>query len=272
MKKNRNINDYKDTVRSNSDFFKKYYYHSIIDSNLIKLDCILKYGILSKKLIERNNLIKSYTHQENDFDSKNGSEYISLSEYSDNCEFSQMFESFSLHTLTSLSLLVDRDIDVLSVGDKETYFDDEIFIKDKIDRVKISGIILPSHLSNQKVSDTCFLANDLSCYTKRYINNLIDYIEKYFNRKIDREKIFISLNNLWNILEEYESPERWVDSAHVTQKKRYGIDFRDELATMLNELWSERINISNPNYIDIVKYINNDLPIYEIGSTLRKLR
>ena len=114
--------------------------------------------------------------------------------------------------------------------------------------------------------------NDLSCYTKRYINNLIDYIEKYFNRKIDREKIFISLNNLWDILEEYESPERWVDSAHVTQKKRYGIDFRDELATVLNELWSERINISNPNYIDIVKYINNDLPIYEIGSTLRKLR
>ena len=270
MKKIRKIDDYKDTVRSNSEFFKNYYYHSIIDSNLIKLECILKYGILSKKLIERNNLIKSYTHQSNDFDSKNGSEYISLSEYSDKCEFSQMFESFSLHTLTSLSLLVDRDIEVLSVGDKETYFDDEIFVKDKIDRDKISGIILPSHLSNQKVSDTCFLANDLSCYTKRYINNLIDYIESYFNKKIDREKLLSSLKELHNILEEYESPERWVDSAHVTQKKRYGLDFRDELATILNELWSERINISNPNYLDIVKYINNDLPIYEIGSTLVK--
>lgn len=272
MKKNRNIEDYKDTIKNNSDFFKSYYYHSIIDSNLMKLECILKYGILSKKLIEKNNIINVYTHQGNDFDSKNGDTFVSLSEYNDNTEFNKVFESFALHTLTSLSLLIDKNILVSRIGEKETYFDDEIFVKEKVDKSKIKGIILPSHLSNQKITETCFLANDLNCYTRKYIDNLIDYIEIYFNKKIDREKILISLKQLWDIFKRFERPENWIDMAVETQKKEYGLDLRDEIAIILNELWSEKLKIDNPNFIEIVKYINQDLPIYEIGKTLKKIK
>jgi len=42
MNKIRDTKQYINTVKSNRDFFESYYYHSIIDLNLIKLDSILK--------------------------------------------------------------------------------------------------------------------------------------------------------------------------------------------------------------------------------------
>ncbi len=52
MDKIRDIDKYIDTVKLHSNFFKSYYFHSLIDLNLTKLDSILHYGILSKNLIE----------------------------------------------------------------------------------------------------------------------------------------------------------------------------------------------------------------------------
>ena len=127
MDKINDIGKYIDTVKSHSDFFKKYYFHSLIDLNLTKLDSILRYGILSKNLIQQKGLTSLYTHDASDFDSKNGNTYVSLTQYTDNCEFSTMFESFPLHTLTCLSLLVNKSIDVENHGERQTFFDDELF-------------------------------------------------------------------------------------------------------------------------------------------------
>ena len=52
------IGQYIDTVKDNDDFFGNYYFHSIIDLNLVKLDYILKYGILSRKEIEELKLLE----------------------------------------------------------------------------------------------------------------------------------------------------------------------------------------------------------------------
>jgi len=56
MDKIRDIGKYIDTVKSHSDFFKRYYFHSLIDLNLTKLDSILRYGILSKNLISKKSV------------------------------------------------------------------------------------------------------------------------------------------------------------------------------------------------------------------------
>lgn len=276
MDKNYEIKNYVNTIQNNHDFFTQFYYHSLIDLNLIKLDYILQYGILSKRQIEKNRLASIYTHSGCDFDSKNGTKYISLSEYTDKCSFSTMFESFSFHTMTSLSLMVAKDIDVTKQGERETYFDDELFCLDTIDKLKLRGILLPEHLSNQKIKEVNCLPNDLSCYTRSYINNWLKCTEQYFSQKIPNsyiEELRISFEQLWDIIEEYESPEKWIASAIKTQRKKYGKDIKDILASILQYMWSLKYGIENPNYLDIIMLLNQEkLPIYEIQEkTLKKI-
>ena len=71
------IEQYIDTVRNNDDFFRNYYFHSIIDLNLVKLDYILKFGILSRKEIEKLELLSYYIHSIDSYECKNGMDYIS---------------------------------------------------------------------------------------------------------------------------------------------------------------------------------------------------
>lgn len=268
MKKIRNTSNYIDTVKNNSDFFLKYYYHSLIDLNLVKLDLILKNGILSKKLIEQKNLVNLYTHPANDYDSKNGNMYVSLTEYKSDSSFSEMFESFALHTLSSTSILVNKKINIEKEGEKETFFDDEVFCLNSVNKENIEGIILPEHLTNLCIGEVNCLPNDLSCYTKSYINNWIYNMETYFKEKIssdDLKQIKISLEQLCDIFEHYESPEKWVGSAVESQQREYGMDIKDVLALILEKLWSKKLSIKEPKYIDVLMNINQqNLPIYEI--------
>lgn len=268
MHKIRNIAKYIDTIEENKVFFKNYYFHALIDLNLVKMDSILQNGILSKKLIEQKNLIDLYTHDERDFDSKNGNSYISLTEYRDHCEFNPMFDSFSCHTLTSISLLVDKSISVAKDGERRSYFDDEVFYPNLIPKSQIEGIILPEHLSELLISQVNCLPNDISCYTREYLNHWIQCMQLYFKKELSKQNISDIKNGweqLWSILEEYESPERWIQSAIRTQHDQYGKDLKDILANILHNLWSEKFGLYNPKYMDILMQINeNNLPVYEI--------
>ena len=265
MEKQYKEKDYKRIITIYKEFFMDYYYHSIIDLNLTKLDSILEYGILSKRLIEMKKIINLYTHNAESYDSKNGNDYISLSEFSDNTAFSKMFESFTLHTLSCVSLMIDKDINVEEKGKIETFFDDEIFVKDYISTNHIKGIILPSHLSNMSISEVNCLPNDIECYTKKYITNWIKVMEIYFKKEIEKDKIWKSLNEFWDILEEYEQPEKWLQSAVKQQRKIHGEDIKDILAEELNKLWCEKLQRTNPSYLDVIMAINKDrFPVYEI--------
>lgn len=268
MDKIQDVKKYFSTIQENSDFFKQYYYHSIIDLNLIKMDQILQYGILSKKLIEQYKLATIYTHSSCDLDSKNGDTFISLSEYTDNCTFSTMFESFTLHTLTSLSLMVNKQINISKKGERETYFDDEIFCFGSIDKHQIEGIILPEHLSTLKINEVNCLPNDLSCYSRSYINNWLKCTEEYFGTQIPTpyiNELKVSYEQFWNIIREYESPEKWIGLAIKIQREKYGKDLKDTLAEILHLSWSIKYGIENPRYLDVIMLLNNqNLPIYEI--------
>ena len=276
MDKIREVKKYFSTIQENRDFFKQYYYHSIIDLNLIKLDQILQYGILSKKLIEQYKLATIYTHPSCDLDSKNGDTFISLSEYTDNCSFSTMFESFTLHTLTSLSLMVNKQINISKKGEREAYFDDEIFCPGSIDKHQIEGIILPEHLSNLKINQVSCLPNDLSCYSRSYINNWLKCTEEYFGAQIPTpyiNNLKTSHEQFWNIIREYESPEKWIELANRTQREKYGKDIKDILAEVLQYSWSLKYGVENPGYLEIIMLLNDqNLPIYEIKEkSLKKL-
>ena len=263
--KDHDIKKYKNIVQSNHSFFKQFYYHSIIDSNLIKFDSILENGILTKKMIEYSGLPTLYTHSADDYDSKNGNDFISLTKYTNKSTLSSMFESFAWHTLSSLSLMIDKNIKTTSIGDKEIYFNDEIFSSLTISTDNIKGILLPDILSNKSFDRICPLANDLTCYTRNYLNNWIYQVEEYFNQTIDKEKILGSVNELWDILNKDGSPEKWFNYALERQKYDTGSNVNEVLANIIKELWQNKLKLENPKFIDVVKIINDDrYPIYEI--------
>lgn len=271
MDKIRDINSYKDTILQNEEFFQSHYYHSLIDLNLVKLDLILRYGLLCKRLIESQQLPSIYTHHADDWDSKNGNTFISLTEYNDKCTFSTMFDSFAMHTMTSVSVMVNKDIEISKVGERETYFDDEVFCKKSIASSKLEGIILPSHLTTMPINQMNCLPTDLSCYTTRYINHWIDCMENYFERKIPRQVILESKDQLWDILEDYGSPEKWINSAIQQQRKLHGQDIKDVMAQVLHDLWKQKLGLQNPTCIDVIQRINHEkLPVYEIQPTFLK--
>ncbi len=268
MNKHRDIQEYKNTVRENEDFFGNYYYHALIDLNLIKLDGILAHGILSKQGIEDNMLPSIYTHHACSFDSKNGDTFVSLSQYPGDCQFNQLFESFSMHTLTSVSLLVSKDIPVQKIGTRETFFEDELFCFRKIDKSFLEGILLPEHLSNQPISQINCLPNDLACYTRSYINHWLSVTEHYFEHNIPQnylEKLKKSFDSFWDIIERYDNPNNWIEAAIETQKLECGKDLKDILASILEYCWSLKLQQENLTYMDIVQNLNKEhLPIYEI--------
>lgn len=271
------IGCFRDTVRSNDSFFRSYLFHSIIDLNLIKLDYILEHGILSRRYIEARNLLSFYVHSLRSYDCKNGFDYISLVDYdklansSEGCTFSNMFEAFSLHTLTSLSVMLDRDIELFEKGELESLFDDEVFAKDEISNSHIKGIILPNYLTNKKLNEIPFLPGDYFCYTLKSINHLVDCMEVYFNRKIPRDILIDSVKQLWEINDKnFERPSiKW--SLDI-QREMYGLDMKDILSEIISYLWCEKLQKDNLTYMDVIKSINNDrYPIYEIGKALKKV-
>lgn len=274
MNKIRRPYDYIDTVREHDSFFKSYYYHSVIDLNLVKLDSILQHGILCKAEIEEKQLPGIYTHSARDFDSKNGNTFVSLAEYSDETAFLEMFESFTVHTLSCVSLLVDKRVSVVSEGERETFFDDEVFCYQGVPKNAILGIILPEHLVNLKISQVCCLTSDIDNYRKRYVEHWILEMEKYFGEKIDQEFLLSKVIELGTIFEEVSRPERWVSSCLENQRKKFGCDLIDALAMELERLWLRRIGVDTLKYIEAIDYINREsLPVYEIGKkSLKRIR
>lgn len=266
------ISDYKETVLANKDFFKHYYYHSIIDLNLVKLDSILKNGILSKKQIERNKLPAIYTHLADDEDSKNGFTYVSLSQFDDNSVVNKVFESFAMHALTSVSVMVNKDIKVYGAGEQITYFSDEVFAYSHIPKEHIRGIIYPSHLTNLSISEIPCLPKSMACYEPDFINKWIEYMEKYFGLQLDRRKILDNYRLLKSIIDQYT----YVAHGELVindQKNKYGIDFLDVLASELQTCWSKKVGVEHPTFTNVISYINDtNLPIYEISKkSLKKI-
>lgn len=272
MQKNYQIyREYLETLKNNRYFFGNYYYHAVIDFNLIKLDSILKNGILPKNAIEQNHLPNIYTHSSFSNYSKNGSKYISLTKYDDR-ELYQYFDSFALHTLTSISLLIDKGITINNEGERETNFRDEIF-SERIYPSSIKGILVPSHIINSKINELPSLCNEMGCYTKLYLNNLICVIETYFDSTIDKQKIYKSLEKFWSIARKYKDPQKCISSILEIQQASFGMDLQDIISSEIAKKWMDLLNVSSATSLDIIKYLNaNNLPIYELSQkTLKKV-
>lgn len=252
---------------NNSVFKNGSIFHSIIDLNLIKLKFILEKGILSQENIEKNNLQALSSHHYNSFDSKNGKKYISVTKFNPKTSNNIMFSSFLLHTLHSVSLIIDNKLQLLNEGVQKSLFDDEFFAEDKIDINYIIGIFVPSHLQEKLIKDIVCIGNDQYCYSINYINAWINLVESFFNYNINKDNILSKLN-------EYK-----YHKINNPYKKDVILEKLFELRKILSENmqmgWNFMLEKKDVNVIQTIEYINDNsglnLSIYdETGHTLTK--
>jgi hypothetical protein len=203
-----------------------------------------------------------FTHDSSNCDSKNGDQYISVTKYDGEDSQSTFFNSFALHTLTSISLIIDDSLSVYKKGERETYFDDEFFVLNQIPRNHILGIFIPSHLHDKKIREVTSTGYDIYSFCGYRIERWIKCTESYFNTIINRDEINTSLKQLWSVFERYEDPARWLEAALRTQQHEFGRDLRDVLSEVLQQCWNKKIGY-DVNMLDVVNYLNNDLPVYD---------
>ena len=255
---------YESYVEKNISFFQKYYYHAILDLNLVKLANILKNGLLTRKYIEGECL---YTEKLGSYDCKNGDSYISITEFTADFPFNTLFNSFAFHTLSSPSIMINHDIEISHDGLGEG-FDDERFIFDSCSPENFVGILLPQHLQNQLIKDTFPFFYKKYCLNHDYIKIWLNTINEYFSCSIPFDDIDNMVKELWEIINSkyHHVHARWnilANYALKDQKEKHGYDLNEYLANTLQELWDKKLQKRFVNYFDILNYINIDkLPIY----------
>ena len=64
--------------------------------------------------------------------------------------------SFTLHTLSSLSFMVNKEIPISKEGERETFFDDEVFHRGSIAPKELREILLPKYLTRKPICQVPF--------------------------------------------------------------------------------------------------------------------
>ena len=247
--------EYISTVNERKDFFDRYYFHAIVDNDLIKLGSILESGILSKRRRDESMIHTSSTHSYTDFDSKNGEDYISVSEclYS----FNPLFDSFALHTMSSVSLLISKEIEAHLEGFRESLFDDERFVYSHIPSSEIEGLLVPSHLYNSRLADTPLMGTNYYSISKTGLFSYLHELESFFGKLPDLSIIKEKQQELLDIINDMENGCNHISWALKKQRENYGLDFLDVYSKMIANLWEDKLRTKGPKVSDVIKYFNN---------------
>lgn len=274
--KSRMYGTYQYTVNSNKSFFLKYYYHSIVDRNLIKLDLMLQHGILSEHKQVENNVVCLYTEARDRWVCANGSDKISISYFDGKENLLEYFSGFAAHVTKRPSILLNKSsIETIKPKTNSAAFDDELFVKDKIDITSFEGILLPNHLLNLAMTNIKPMIKS-ERYTKlNYMKSWLKMVEDYFEIGIDKECILKLSSQLSEIqIKETNCRPGTIDDALNIQQERYGINIEQYMRTIIGNLWDMKLNQKEATYFDVVDYINKDrYPIYVLDETrVRKIR
>ena len=247
--------DYISTVNERKDFFDRFYYHALVDNDLIKLGSILEFGVLSKRKRDESMIHTSSIHSYSDFDSKNGEDFISVSEclYS----FNPLFDSFALHTMSSVSLLISKDIEVHLEGARESLFDDERFVYSHIPSTEIKGILVPNHLYNSRLCDIPLMGTNYYSISKIGLSSYFHELESFFGKSPDLNSLKEKRQELLDIINNMENGCNHISWALEKQRENYGLDFFDVYSKMVASLWEDKLKTKYPKVSDVINYFNN---------------
>lgn len=238
--------------------------HSVM-FNPFKLESILQNGIMSFN--EASKSISSFTRNTFGY---NFDDYISMTRYM-YVSFGDKNTSFYNYTLKGITLIVEDQDFIYDHKDMYFNYPDEVFVKDKVDKEKIKGILLSSKYLDYLLEELPMFNLKSTSYVniKHTCDDLINYL-KTLNYDVNMPLYNIYLNDLYQVvlklqkdennsmlLEEFmeckislnEFISKEVQNA-FDKKINKNFTTLEEMATFIAEKYNKKIY-----YIDNLKYV-----------------
>lgn len=238
--------------------------HSVM-FNPFKLESILQNGIMSFNEASKSNF--SFTRNTFGY---NFDDYISMTRYM-YVSFGDKNTSFYNYTLKGITLIVEDQDFIYNHKDMYFNYPDEVFVKDKVDKENIKGILLPLKYLDYLLEELPMFNLKSTSYVniKHTCDDLINYL-KTLNYDVNIALYNIYLNDVYQVvlklqkdennsmlLEEFmeckislnEFIAKEVQNA-FDKKFNKKITTLEEMATFIAEKYNKKIY-----YIDNLKYV-----------------
>lgn len=238
--------------------------HSVM-FNPFKLESILQNGIMSFNEASKSKLPFTRNTFGYNFD-----DYISMTRYM-YVSFGDKNTSFYNYTLKGITLIVEDQDFIYNHKDMYFNYPDEVFVKDKVDKENIKGILLPLKYLDYLLEELPMFNLKSTSYVniKHTCDDLINYL-KTLNYDVNMPLYNIYLNDLYQVvlklqkdennsmlLEEFmeckislnEFIAKEVQNA-FDKKFNKKITTLEEMATFIAEKYNKKIY-----YIDNLKYV-----------------
>lgn len=238
--------------------------HSVM-FNPFKLESILQNGIMSFNEASKSDF--SFTRNTFGY---NFDDYISMTRYM-YVSFGDKNTSFYNYTLKGITLIVEDQDFIYNHKDMYFNYPDEVFVKDKVDKENIKGILLPLKYLDYLLEELPMFNLKSTSYVniKHTCDDLINYL-KTLNYDVNMPLYNIYLNDLYQVvlklqkdennsmlLEEFmeckislnEFIAKEVQNA-FDKKFNKKITTLEEMATFIAEKYNKKIY-----YIDNLKYV-----------------
>lgn len=238
--------------------------HSVM-FNSFKLESILQNGIMSFNEASKSNF--SFTRNTFGY---NFGDYISMTRYM-YVSFGDKNTSFYNYTLKGITLIVEDQDFIYDHKDMYFNYPDEVFVKDKVDKENIKGILLPLKYLDYLLEELPMFNLKSTSYVniKHTCDDLINYL-KTLNYDVNMPLYNIYLNDLYQVvlklqkdennsmlLEEFMECKISLNEfiAKEVQNafdKKFNKKFTtlEEMATFIAEKYNKKIY-----YIDNLKYV-----------------
>ena len=168
--------------------------HSVM-FNPFKLESILQNGIMSFNEASKSNF--SFTRNTFGY---NFDDYISMTRYM-YVSFGDKNTSFYNYTLKGITLIVEDQDFIYNHKDMYFNYPDEVFVKDKVDKENIKGILLPLKYLDYLLEELPMFNLKSTSYVniKHTCDDLINYL-KTLNYDVNMPLYNIYLNDLYQVI------------------------------------------------------------------------
>lgn len=251
-----------------------------IGFNPMRLESILKYGIVSYNYAKEHNIpySKNYNFtisktflKDNEF-GENTNEILKESNYNNIYLVRMLYVSddplsaYNLYVTKGISLVVE-DIDFISDKTKEFIKrSDEVIVKRFIPKENIKGISIPKNYIDESLLYINILPDNIKNYEyiMDTVKNYVTYLEKY-NHKVDIEELSILLKDFKYAAKSIASLEKdSIDYKESMEDYKDIIKEIDELLVLETNKCFTKILGPNPTVGSLVEYINSKYDNKEI--------